>query len=168
MLTQGFRFLALTLTALIFAAAFAHVLEMPAKLAMSPVDYLVVQQIYTSFGPVGSVLEPAAIVSAAVLALLLRRRPSFVPALVGALALVVGLLVWVAVVNPVNAQWAAVVPGTVPEGFEGLRLRWEWGHAVHAALLFLGFVAVVVAVLLDVPVRAVAAAADRVVEERAA
>jgi len=37
-------------------------------------EYMMVQQIYTTFGPAASVLEPGAIVVSAVLAFLVRRR----------------------------------------------------------------------------------------------
>ena len=167
-LTQGFRFLSVVFTALILGSAFCHVLEMPLKLAMSGADYMVVQQIYGAFGPVGAVLEPAAILSSAALAFLVRKRPSFIPALVGALALVTALLVWAAVVSPVNPRWAAAGPGTVPPDFAALRARWEWGHAAHASLLFVGFLALVVSVLVEIPRRPVAAAARHRAAERAA
>jgi hypothetical protein len=159
-LTQSLRFLSLVFTALIMGSAFCHVLEMPIKLAMAGSDYMVV------FGPVGAVLEPAAILSSAALAFLVRNRRSFVPAVVGTLALVTALLVWVAVVSPVNPHWAAAGPDTVPPRFESLRARWEWGHTAHAALLFVSFLALVVSVLEDIPRRAVAEARRRA--ERAA
>jgi hypothetical protein len=161
MLTQSFRFVSLVFSALILGGAFCHVLEMPLKLAMAGADYMVVQQIYGAFGPVGMVLEPAAILSSVALAFLVRRRRSFVPALVGAVALVAALLVWATVVSPVNPHWAAAGPGTVPPDFAALRARWEWGHAAHAALLFLAFLALVVSVLVEVPRHAVAAEARR-------
>jgi hypothetical protein len=161
MLTQSVRLLSLTFSALILGGAFCHVLEMPVKLTLPGAEYTVVQQIYGAFGPVGAVLEPAAILSAATLAFLVRRRRSFVPALVGAVTLVTALLVWAAVVNPVNPHWAAAAPGSVPADFVALRTRWEWGHAAHAALLFLAFVALVVSVLVEIPRRPAAAAARR-------
>jgi hypothetical protein len=141
---------------------------MPIKLTMAGADYMVVQQIYGAFGPVGMVLEPAAILSSVALAFLVRRRRSFVPALVGAVALVAALLVWAAVVSPVNPHWAAAGPGTVPSDFTALRTRWEWGHAAHAALLFLAFLALVVSVLVEIPRRATVAAETRRRNRRAA
>jgi hypothetical protein len=167
-LTQSFRFLSLVFTALIFGSAFCHVLEMPMKLAMAGADYMVVQQIYATFGPIGALLEPAAILSTAALAFLVRKRRSFIPALVAAVAMVVALLVWVAVVSPVNPHWAAAGPHTVPPNFESLRIRWEWGHAAHAALLFVAFLATVVSVLVDIPPHAVTVEARRPAAGRAA
>lgn len=159
MLTQSFRFLSLLFTALIMGSALCHVLEMPLKLAMAGADYMVVQQIYGAFGPVGAVLEPAAILSSAALAFLVRTRRSFIPAVIGTLALVTALLVWAVVVSPVNAHWAVAGPRTVPPDFASLRARWKWGHTAHAALLLVSFLALVVSVLVEIPRRAVAAEA---------
>jgi Domain of unknown function (DUF1772) len=166
--TQSLRFLSLVCTALILGGAFCHVLEMPIKLGLSGADYMIVQQIYGTFGPVGSILEPAAIISTAALAFVVRGRRSFGPAVVAAVTLVVALIAWVAVVNPVNPHWAAAGPTTVPPEFEALRRRWEWGHATHAALLFVAFVATVVSVLVELPTRALAADARRARAERVA
>lgn len=142
-----FRFLALVLTALILGGAFCHVLELPVKMTLDPADYMVVQQIYGAFGPVGAVLEPGAIAATVVLAFLLRRRPGRGAAAIGALFLLAALASWAVVVNPVNAHWAAAGPDSVPPDFESLRARWEYGHALHAALLFAAFVSLVVSVL---------------------
>jgi hypothetical protein len=161
MLIQSVRLMSLVFGALILGGAFCHVLEMPIKLSMAGVEYTVVQQIYGAFGPVGAVLEPAAIISTVALAFLVRRRRSFVPALTAAVTLVVALLVWASVVSPVNPHWAATPPGAVPPNFDALRARWEWGHAAHAALLFLSFVALVVSVLVEIPRHPVAARVPR-------
>jgi hypothetical protein len=157
MLIQSVRLLSLVFTALILGGAFCHVLEMPVKLTLPGAQYTVVQQVYGAFGPAGAVLEPAAILSAMTLAFLVRRHRSFVPAMVGAVTLVAALLVWATVVSPVNPHWASTAPGTVPPDFLALRARWEWGHAAHAALLFLAFVALVVSVLVEIPHRSLAA-----------
>ena len=158
LVSQVFRFLSLVLTGVVLALALPHALEMPAKLALAPNDYLIVQQIYGAFGAVGALVEPAALIAAIVLSFLARRRRAFVPALIGALCLVTALLIWVAVVNPANAQWQAAGAADVPENFDSLRMRWEWGHAVRAALICAGFVSLVVAVLTDMAVSAAAAA----------
>ena len=56
----------------------------------------------------------------------------------------------------------------MPPDFASLRARWEWGHAAHATLLFVSFLATVTSVLVDIPSRAVAAEARRSVASRAA
>ena len=154
---QTFRFLSLVLGGLVLSLAVAHALEMPAKLALSPSDYLIVQRIYGAFGAVGALIEPGAVVAAIGLAFLARHSRAVRPALAGALCFVAALLIWVAIVNPVNAHWDAAGSLTVPENFESLRLRWEWGHAARAALVFVGFVSLVIAVLADMSAAATTA-----------
>jgi hypothetical protein len=159
---QVVRLLSLSFTALILGGVFCHVLEMPVKMTLAPSDYMIVQQIYSTFGPIGAVLEPAAILCATALAWLVRGRRAFAPALVGGLCLVASLMLWVAIVSPVNPHWAAAAQAqTVPDNFESLRSRWEWGHAIHACGLFAGFVALVVSVLVEIPTCASAAVAPR-------
>lgn len=154
--SQLFRFLAVVLSGLALSLVAGHALEMPAKLRLAPNAYLTVQQIYAAFPAVEAIVEPAAVACAIVLAFLARRGRAIRPALAGALCLVAALLVWVAIVNPVNAHWQATA--AVPENLESLRLRWEWGQAARAALLLAGFVALVIAVLVDMS----AAAAEAV------
>jgi hypothetical protein len=162
-----FRFLALVLTALILGGAFCHVLELPVKMTLDPADYIVVQQIYGGFGPVGAVLEPGAIAASIVLAFLRRRRRGFGAAVIGVLFLLAALASWAVVVNPVNAHWAAAGPHSVPPDFESLRARWEYGHALHAALLFAAFVSVVVSVLAATRPAAATGRLDSAVDGRA-
>ncbi|OLC62346.1 MAG: hypothetical protein DMD90_19565 [Candidatus Rokuibacteriota bacterium] len=119
-------------------------------------EYMMVQQIYTTFGPAASVLEPGAIVVSAVLAFLVRRRwPPFALTFGAAVALAAALGVWGALVYPVNQRWAELPPGALPPDWQVLRARWEYGHVAHAVLLALGFAALVTSVLVDtVPWRA--------------
>src|SRR5207244_2134739 len=112
---QTFRFLSLVLGGLVLSLAVAHALEMPAKLALSPSDYLIVQRIYGAFGAVGALIEPGAVVAAIGLAFLARHSRAVRPALAGALCFVAALLIWVAIVNPVNAHWDAAGSLTVPQ-----------------------------------------------------
>jgi len=156
-LRQAFRFLTVVLTAITLGLTLGHLLEMPAKLALTPGDYVIVQRIYSGFGVLGALVEPAAIICAFAFAFLARGTRAFRPAVVGALCLVAALLIWVAIVNPTNAQWQTASPSMIPPDFEALRMRWEWGHAVRAALVLAGFASLVIAVLADMS--SVAAAA---------
>src|SRR5256886_13884509 len=132
------RFLALMLTSLVLGLAFCHVLEMPGQMKLGGHEYMMVQQIYTTFGPAASVLEPGAIVVSAGLAFLVRRRwPPFALTFGAAVALAAALGVWGALVYPVNQRWAEVPPGALPPDWQGLRARWEYGHGPPAVLLAL-------------------------------
>src|SRR2546430_13793592 len=104
---QTFRFLSLVLGGLVLSLAVAHALEMPAKLALSPSDYLIVQRIYGAFGAVGALIEPGAVVAAIGLAFLARHSRAFRPALAGAPRLAAGLRVSGAPAHPRNAHRGA-------------------------------------------------------------
>jgi hypothetical protein len=150
MLTQTFRLLGLILAACTFGLAFCHVVELPAKMTLSGPEYMTTLRLYQLFGPVGSVTEPGAIVATIVLAFLVRRqRRALALTVAAAVLLATALLVWFAVVNPVNARWAAAAPGQVPADWMALRDRWEYGHAAHAAILFLGLVSLILSVLVQ-------------------
>src|SRR5207244_4132087 len=83
-------------------------------------EYMMVQQIYTTFGPAASVLAPGAIVVSAVLAFLVRRRwPPFALTFGAAVALAAALGVWGALVYPVNQRWAELPPRGPAAGLAG-------------------------------------------------
>jgi hypothetical protein len=153
---QTFRFLTLVLAGVVLSLALGHVLTMSAKLALAPRDYLMVQRIYGAFGTLGAIVEPAAVACAIVLAFLVRRGRAYGPAVVGALCLVAALLIWVAIVNPTSGAWRSASP-EVPDNFESLRMRWEWGQAARGVLTLVGFVSLVIAVLIDMSAAAAAA-----------
>lgn len=154
---QMFRFLSLVLGGLVLSLTAPHVIEMPAKLALPPRDYLLVQRIYPAFSAVSAVLEPAAVVAVLVLTLLVRRSRALRPALVAALCFVAALLILVAVVIPVDVQWRPGGSLDAPDNFDSLRMRWELGQALRAALALAGFVSLVIAVLTDLSTTAAAA-----------
>jgi len=144
------RFIALMLTSLVLGLGFCHVLEMPGKMKLGGHEYMMVQQIYNTFGPAASVLEPGAIIVSAVLAVLLRRAGwAFALTFGAAVALAAALGAWGALVSPVNQRWAELSPGALPPDWQVLRTRWEYGHVVHALLLLVGFAALVTSVLVD-------------------
>jgi hypothetical protein len=146
-----FRFLAIVFGALALTMTSAHVLEMPQKMQYSAGMYSAVNtSLYRYFAIVGGAYQMAGIVSAVVLATLLRRRAVFRWALAGAVLLALAFVSWLALVAPVNRQIAAALasaPDSVPALWTQLRGRWEYGHATGFALHLLGFCAVVVAVV---------------------
>src|SRR5689334_24616583 len=102
-------FATLTLTALLMGTSFAHALEMPQKLRVDGPLWLTFQHtLYPYFAYVGAPVELGSVVTAAVLAYLVRRqRAAFFPALLAALCLAVAFfVVWLCFTNPVNARTA--------------------------------------------------------------
>jgi hypothetical protein len=122
---------ALVCTIVDVAALSAHVLELPNKLALSGPLWLAVQQnLYRGWGPVLGPFEVGAVVTTWLLALVVRRRA----ALVAAILLTATLVLFFAVVEPVNVAFAGWTPASLPDDWPRYRLRWELGHATRAAL----------------------------------
>ncbi len=141
------------LVALTLGMTFCHVMEMPGKLRLDGATWLTVQHnLYVAFGTVGAVIEVLAILLTWVVVAQARGRRSAFPWTVAAgLSVTAGLAVWIAVVAPVNAALSTWTPATLPPDWSSYRDRWEIGHALHAALLALGFGALVSALLVETP-----------------
>jgi hypothetical protein len=155
MFLQAWRFLTLLLAALGLTMGAAHVLELPPKMGYDAQLYTAVTStLYRLFGLVGSIFQVGSILTAVVLAWLVRGRRSFRLTLAGALALVASLGLWAALVQPVNAEWGHVFhadPGAAPAAYLRLRDRWEYGHVAAFAAWLTGFGCLVLSVLAEIP-----------------
>lgn len=136
-----FRLAVTLLVALVMGLAFAHVLERPAKMQYDAVTYITLQtSLYVQWGPpqIGGFLEPAAIVSTALLAIFLRRRGRdlwlTLAALVSLLLAFPVVFFWL--VAPANTGFAAAALPSLPPDWTALRSNWETGHAIRFALQF--------------------------------
>jgi uncharacterized membrane protein len=148
----GIRLAALTLTGLTLGMSFAHVLEMPAKLAYPPDLYVALQNsLYVSFGPpnVGAFVEPGAIVAVVILAYLVRRRRTgFWLTAVAALCLLLAFpVVFFLFTDPANSVFHAARPASVPADFARYRDQWEYSHAARFVLHLAGFMLLALSVL---------------------
>jgi hypothetical protein len=142
----------LVLAGLLMGTSFAHTLEMPAKLRYDGPQWLHVQHtLYPAYASVGGIIELAAIIAAAVLAVVLRDwRPALVAALAGTACLVVAFVfVWLMVTNRVNARTAEWTADTLPADWESWRKRWEVSHVVRFLLHLAGFALLVLATLIS-------------------
>ncbi|MDK1374688.1 MULTISPECIES: DUF1772 domain-containing protein [unclassified Sinorhizobium] len=142
----------LLLTALSLGPSFAHVLEAPPRLIVwSPElwrEATVFNGQFELFAQIGGPIDIAAILVAALLTYLLAgERPAVWFALAGTCLLVLGLGAWFTLVAPVNAVLDRWTPGPIPSDFASIRLQWETGHMVVAALKFLAFASIGAAVL---------------------
>ena len=125
--------IALALAALGLAPGAAHVLELPVKLQYSDEQYAqVTGSLYAWFGAVGGAVQAAAAVAVGLLAFRLRRSPQGGLVVAAALALIASLLLWGAMVAPVNSAWAdlgsSATASDVAAAYARLRARWEFGH----------------------------------------
>ncbi len=149
------RFITLLLAALGLTLGAAHVLELPPKMQYDAQMYAAVTStLYQLFGSVGAVIQIGATLAAAVLAFLVRGRTAFRLTLFGTLGLLLSLVLWGALVAPVNAEWLRVMesaPESVPEAYLRLRSRWEYGHVAAFAAWLTGFGLLVLSVLTETP-----------------
>jgi len=149
---------ALTIAALSLAPSVAHVLEAGPRLTVwSPAlwrETTVFNGQYELFALIGRPLDVGAVVACALLAYATRAdRPKFGLAVTASVLFILALAVWLAWVAPVNSVLASWTPGPIPDGFDGIRWRWESGHMVIAALKLLGFMALSLSVALRGQIR---------------
>lgn len=150
---KTWRLITIMFTALSMGMALCHLLEMPAKMTYDGALWLrLLQTLYGAFGTIGAFIEVGAVITAVVLAILVRRRrPAFGWTLLGALCLVAAHLAWWVWVAPVNATMAPLTPETLPADWMRLRDQWEYTHAARAVLQIIALGALVLSILVETP-----------------
>jgi hypothetical protein len=156
MLLKATRFAALMLAALTLALGFCHLMQLPSRLGWDQylwVGSTVQGGLYAAFGTIGAIIFVGTVIALALLAYFLREhgRPGFGLALSAALLFLLALVLWWALVYPVNVELAKWVDGPVPADWTSYRDRWEWGHAIIAFTELAGFAALIGSVLADTP-----------------
>ena len=159
MFLRIWRFITITLTALLMGATFCHVLESPAKMRYPAELYLTLHRtLYVAFGPpnIGAFIEIGAILAAVALVFLTRRRrPAFRLTLAGAAFLVAGLAVYFAFVEPANVAMKAMPLNAPPADWTRWRDQWEYGHIAHFIFHLLGFSALALSIIFETSVASV-------------
>ena len=167
MILRAWRFITITLTALLMGATFCHVLESPAKMRYPAELYLTLHRtLYVAFGPpnIGAFIEIGAILAALALVFLTRkRRPAFRLTLAGAAFLVAGLVVYFVFVEPANVAMKAMSLNAPPADWTRWRNQWEYGHIARFIFHLLGFSALALSIIFETsaapaPVRRASAA----------
>jgi hypothetical protein len=154
MLIRTLRFGVIMLTAISMATAFAHLLEMPAKLKFDSSKWLaLLQTLYPpAFGPIGGVAEVGAVVGIVLLAFVVRRRrAAFRWTLLAAVCLISAHVCFWILVAPVNAAMLPLTPETLPPDWTRLRDQWEYTHAARAVLQIMALGGLVVSLLVEIP-----------------
>lgn len=146
-------FVTLMLTTLSLSAAFAHLLEMPAKLTYDGELWLhLLQTLYPTYGRVSGVCEIGAVIASIVLVVAVRKqRIAFRWTLLAAASLALTHAIFWIWVYPVNAELVPLTPETLPPDWSSLRDQWEYAHAVRAILQIIALSALFVAVLVKLP-----------------
>jgi hypothetical protein len=155
MLIRSWRFVTILLVALLLGLAFAHVLEMPAKMQYDGALYVTLQKtLYVEWGPpnVGGILEPAAILATLVLTFLVRlRRPAFWLTLGASVALLLAFpVVFFVFVAPANEAFLSATAASVPANWMEMRTSWETGHAIRFVLQLIALSLLVLSVLFEI------------------
>ena len=134
MATRISQFLAILVTAIALIPGGAHVLTLPAKMAMPQEPYFIAQQVYQGWAWLG-IATFVAIFANFASALLSRHHSrqlllSLAASLLIAATLIV-FFVWTYPANQATVNWTSV-----PAEWERLRIQWEYSHAANAALTF--------------------------------
>ena len=140
------KFLAIVLTALALVPGGAHLFALPNKIALSEGNYFIVQNIYRGWALFGIVLFGAVFANLA-LAWVMRGERAFVFVLVCLGCLIAYLVIFFAFTFPANQatnNWTEV-----PADWHQLQWQWEVSHAVNALIVFVGFCALVISLLVD-------------------
>jgi hypothetical protein len=148
------RFLTVMLTALSMGAAFAHLLEMPAKLRYDGPTWLhLLQTLYPpGFGTVGAACEVLAVVASLMLVVATRnRRKAFPWTLLGFSCVLASHAIFWIWVNPVNMTMVPLTPDTLVMDWTRLRDQWEFAHASRAILQIVALGAFVLSLLAEIP-----------------
>jgi hypothetical protein len=140
-------------------------MEMPVRLRFPPDLWMrvtTVEGLYYLFGRIGAVIDVAAVILPFLLLAALRAEPrarGFT--LAAALLMAAGLVLWFALVQPMNAVMATWQPPVVPSDFEAVRQQWEFGHFAIAVVKLAAFSALVLSVLVRQPAEGQAAGSGR-------
>jgi hypothetical protein len=129
------------LGAIVLMPSGAHLLEMPNKLLMDSTSYFMAQQMYVGWALFGVPFIVKILLDAA-LAVRLRHshRAAACGALVSAVSIAAGMVVFFLFVRPANLATASW--GIQPENWQALRESWEYGHMTMALLTLLAFCAI--------------------------
>ncbi|MEW6734057.1 MAG: hypothetical protein AB1489_22205 [Acidobacteriota bacterium] len=166
MFLRVWRFITLIFATLMLTLTSAHILELPQKLQYDAQMYSAVNTtLYRYFAIIGSFYTVGSIVTAAVLAFLVRKRgQTFKLTVTGAICLLLAFITWLIFVAPVNSDVARALissPKSLPALWMQLRNRWEYGHAIGFVITFIGVSLLLISILVETPTNTVQTVAER-------
>ena len=155
MLLKMWRFITIISTALSAGMSFAHLLELPPRFFYFDAQFWVAtttKGLYYLFGTVGAGIEVGSILTAIVLAFLMRGRGSaFYLTSGGAILVTLALALWFIFIAPVNAELATWTPTSFPADWVRYRNQWEYTHAANAVIKIIALSSLVLSVIVETP-----------------
>ncbi|PSB20403.1 hypothetical protein C7B65_08170 [Phormidesmis priestleyi ULC007] len=152
---RSWRFITLMLASFSLSLSMAHLLELPQRMQFDQqlwVRVTVVENVYKLFGTVGAAFEITSVLTAIILAFIVRDRGStFYWTMGGAIFLVLALVSWVMFVAPMNAEFSKWLTNPIPVDWTRYRHQWEYAHAVNAFIKIMGLSLLVISVLVETP-----------------
>ena len=142
----GLQIAAITSVALCVIPAGAHFFERANKMALTPADYMSVQQIYAGWAYFGIAVVLALLTTLAHTIAVRRNRIAAVVSFASFVTLTGTQAIfwtWTYPVNVATQNWTKM-----PAGFEAARRQWEDSHAVAAVLAFAALLLLVGSALL--------------------
>lgn len=158
MFLKIWRLITLIIVALFMGLEFAHALELPPKMQYDGAFYVTIQNsLYRYFGAPGpgSFITVGAVLCAIALTILVRKhRVAFWWTLAGTLCLAIAFpLIYFLRIEPVNVVIEQANATSLPTNWQQLRNQWEYAHATNFICSLVGFSALLISVLIDVPQR---------------
>ncbi len=145
MLDHALPILALLFTAGMLSPAAAHVFALPNKIRLSRQDYRTVQRLYRGWALLGALVVGAFPFTAALVVAGGGEQGAADAALAACVCVVLTQVVFWVFTFPVHRKtrdWTVF-----PDDWRRLRARWEYSHAVAAALGLAAFILTILAVL---------------------
>lgn len=141
------------LTAFSLCLSMTHLLELSQRMKFEQelwVRVTVFENLYALFGSVGAVFEIGAILTAFVLAFLVRGRgQTFYWTLSSTFILLAAFVVWIIFVADANTELARWLTNPVPPDWTRTRDQWEYAHAVNGFIKIAGLSLLVISVLVE-------------------
>ena len=149
------RGVTIILTALLVSLCFAHLWDLPARVAMTASNWVYAMNMDEPIlnASAGPLLQVATVGAAFVLLGMVRDDgKAFWWSLSAAMTLLVAFIVWWAFIYPVDTRLNNITPASIPMNWESLRMRWESAQVVRAALAITALCTLVISGLIARPV----------------
>ncbi|HUZ62009.1 MAG TPA: hypothetical protein VMU83_24755 [Hanamia sp.] len=144
-MNNRFKFLTILFAFITLSALIVHLFELGVKINLSKEDYHSVQNIYREWAWLG-VFEIGSILLTAILTFKERENKKIFPYLmISFVCFLVSIIFFFLFTFPVNgatSNWTQM-----PQGWDILRRKWEYSHAINATLYLTGFGFLIGAVL---------------------